>query len=449
MCIQRIQMFHQKTNLQIKQTEQQIAKLLDEHKDENARIRIEGVIRQKNTVKATEIISLMAELLIQRIQLIERQAACSPDLIEAVASIIYCADRIAEIPELREITQQFALKYTKEWCITHMNNESNCVSKRIIQLLSLKPPEMKIVISALQNLAEENGITWSPGDSLAEDDQQIGAIVPLVSAELPPPQPIPIAVLSGEDEVAMGNAFAQQQGMGGGYTPFPTPITTLPPAPQPQHIPPTNYMPTDYPGIFRVIVHKTANLVSGGQAVQHPFVKLHMAEQPLQTTPVDHAGGVEPNWTQVYDFKVSGPGSILNVEVLNQDRVGDVAVGGTVVQVDSNKNSERTAAWIPLTSRFNNDQVGSILLSLQYLTALQVQNPENIYTPQTQEFKQPYQQPQPDLGFGGAEKQPENTNDFFNPNAVDPNGDNNDDDGEDGGAPDFDELERRFQALRG
>ena len=158
MACQRINMYTTKTNHAIKTQNQQIGKLLSERKDENARIRIEGVLRLKNMLVAVEIISLMSELLGQRLQLIITQNACSPDLIEAVATIIYCSSRIAEIPELQEITQQFALKYTKEWCLTHMNNESNCVSPRIIKLLGLRPPDFGTVMKALKECADEHGV---------------------------------------------------------------------------------------------------------------------------------------------------------------------------------------------------------------------------------------------------------------------------------------------------
>jgi hypothetical protein len=50
MAIQRIVMYTTKTNAAIKQQNKEIGKLLSERKDENARIRMEGVIRHKNMV---------------------------------------------------------------------------------------------------------------------------------------------------------------------------------------------------------------------------------------------------------------------------------------------------------------------------------------------------------------------------------------------------------------
>jgi hypothetical protein len=477
MCSSRIDMFTKKTNLAVARTEQQIAQLLREHKDENARIRMEGVLRQKNTLTACEIISLMAELLGQRLQLIVSQNACSPDLVEAVASIIYCADRIAEIPELKDITQQFALKYTIEWCRLHANNESNCVSNRIIKLLSLRPPDVKLVIKALRTVAESQGIEWEPDESLAEDDQKIGSVVPVISAELPPPISQP--ALSGQDEIALGNQFAPPNQA---FQPYSPNTGQLP------QFGGTGTLGQPYPGIFRVTVHKTANLLLNGQAVQHPFVKLSMAGQPVIATAVDHKGGVDPLWgQQLYDFRVQGPGAVLNVEVINQDRVGDVVVGGTVLQVDSNQSPTRTASWIPIQERFSNTQVGSLCLSLQYLTTLEANTPQYAQD-HLPEQKQAYvpefnplpvnlspPTPTPPPAFqtvpqaGPLDHLPSvhtkpppvqhaSTDDYGTETPTMDGLLQENDNGQDGdpaeggaadGAPDFDELERRFRALRG
>jgi len=281
--------------------------MLSDKKDENARIRIEGVLRQKNLVSlrpfpfrepiecvsvsqlvCVEILSLMSELLQQRLQLIVKSNACSPDLIEAVATIIYCSDRITDVAELKEITLQFALKYSQEWCRTHINNESNCVSPRVIKLLSLRPPDMKAVIKALQEVAAEHNVAWEPDEAAFNESQNLGAIVPLNSLEIPPDSGMTPATQ--HDEAALGEQFAKAHhalpGAGG-----------------------------DYPGVFRIYVHKAANLVHGqGQAAQHPYVRLSAQGSLPQTTAVDHNGGVDPSWAQQqFSFNVAGPGSVVAV----------------------------------------------------------------------------------------------------------------------------------------
>jgi vacuolar protein sorting-associated protein IST1 len=365
MCSQRITLFEKKTNLAITTQKQQIAKMLSEKKDENARIRIEGVLRQKNMLVCVEILSLMCELLGQRLQLIVSQKACSPDLIEAVATIIYCSDRVGEIPELKEITQQFALKYTPEWCKQHLNNESNCVSPRVIKLLSLRPPDIKVVIKAMKELAAELEVDWEPTETAEDETQQMGSIVPLVSSELPPPS------ISAQDEIAMGEHFAKENGQ---YDPHGQAMGQR----------------NDFPGVFRVIVHKCNNLIAGGQAVQHPYVRLTPRNAPPQTTTVDHQGGIDPPaWSQQqFSFDVVGPGSVLSVEVFNQDRVGDILVGSSEVLVDQHRASPtRTAAWFPLQNQQTGQTSGSILLSLQYLNQLQAFNPQHAeQAPMPQQF---------------------------------------------------------------
>lgn len=484
-------MYKTKTNIALKTQRQQIAQLLGEGKDENARIRVEGVLRMKNMLIAVEIIALMAETLVQRLQMIISQSACSSDLIESVSSIIYASDRVAEIPELKDITQQFALKYTKEWCMTHRNNESNCVSPRIIKLLSSRPPALKLVIDELKGIAGEHDLDWTPQlDADADDVNALGSVMPLQSAEILPTAPAP--AISAQDELAMAEKMYAHQDL-------------------------------TYPGCFRIIVHKTVNLRSqSSEAVQHPYVKMSLrGQQPIVTT-VDHNGGLNPTWGQrMHDFKVMGPGQSLIVEVYNQSRNGDDFVGQSVLNIDDNLGSGRNASWWPLQRE---EPVGSILLSVQYIQVNQNQGQYNPHNPQmsqanhahlnqqimqmpqvpvpqnqmqhvslvpehkfpTQSFDQlpevpaqPFNQP-PSQPPAPAYMEPDsmqqqtdtpNNDDDMGMNFLDipdiPNhkpgqgpGEKNNDDSDDApkdddepgaadGPPDFDELERRFKALRG
>ena len=87
-----------------------LATLLANDKEEMARIKCEGYFHLNNMIVCCEILALMCELLIQRIGLITSAKTCPPDLVQAVATIIYCANRV-EVPELKDVAMQLAAKF--------------------------------------------------------------------------------------------------------------------------------------------------------------------------------------------------------------------------------------------------------------------------------------------------------------------------------------------------
>ena len=68
----------------------EIAVMLSEDppKEEKARIRAEGLIREDNAVEAYEILQLSCELLAERIKLIGSAKECPPDLVSSISTIM-------------------------------------------------------------------------------------------------------------------------------------------------------------------------------------------------------------------------------------------------------------------------------------------------------------------------------------------------------------------------
>ena len=65
--------------------------------------------------QAYEILELYLELLTVRTQLLAKTKEIPRDMIEAVSSIIYSAQRVPDTPELGQLRQLFASKYGKEY----------------------------------------------------------------------------------------------------------------------------------------------------------------------------------------------------------------------------------------------------------------------------------------------------------------------------------------------
>lgn len=93
----------------IKKGRADVSKYLEEGKDEKARLTVEELINMQNMCTCMDTITLMCQLLITRINLIESQPKCSFDLVESVSSIIYASQRM-DISELVDIAHQFGLK---------------------------------------------------------------------------------------------------------------------------------------------------------------------------------------------------------------------------------------------------------------------------------------------------------------------------------------------------
>ncbi len=71
-----------------------VAELLRSGKQEYARIRVEGVIREQSILHAYEILELYLELISVRAQLISKTKEIPRDMVEAISSIIYSSQRI-------------------------------------------------------------------------------------------------------------------------------------------------------------------------------------------------------------------------------------------------------------------------------------------------------------------------------------------------------------------
>ena len=71
--------------------------MLRTSKQENARIRVETVIRENLLLQAFEVLELFMELLAVRAQLVEKSKDMPPDMIEALSSLVYSAQRLQVI----------------------------------------------------------------------------------------------------------------------------------------------------------------------------------------------------------------------------------------------------------------------------------------------------------------------------------------------------------------
>eukprot|EP01118_Nematostelium_gracile_P004619 TRINITY_DN1543_c0_g1_i2.p1 TRINITY_DN1543_c0_g1~~TRINITY_DN1543_c0_g1_i2.p1 ORF type:complete len:444 (+),score=74.63 TRINITY_DN1543_c0_g1_i2:32-1333(+) len=173
----RLKLQKNKKDNQIKDSKREVAELLRVGKDESARIKVEGVIREDFIIEAYEILELFCELILARLGVIQISKQCPPDLREAVCTIIYAAPR-AEVKELLNIRDLLIAKFGKELAMEAVHNKDNCVNARIVHKLSIQTPENYLVYQYLAEIAKAHNLDWKANF----------AVEPPTASLQPPPQ---------------------------------------------------------------------------------------------------------------------------------------------------------------------------------------------------------------------------------------------------------------------
>lgn len=166
LTIPRIKLLRNKREVQLKQLRREIAQLLQNGQEATARIRVEHIIREQNTMDAYEIIELFSELVAVRLPIIESQKECPLDLREAIASLCFAAPRCSDLPELNVVQSMFAVKYGKEFVVAASELRPDCgVNRQIIEKLSARAPSVDVKLKLLKEIAEQHEVEWDPSNT--------------------------------------------------------------------------------------------------------------------------------------------------------------------------------------------------------------------------------------------------------------------------------------------
>ena len=170
LCIGRIKLLKNKKGLAVRALRKEIADLIRANKTDSARVRIEGVMREEANLEAFDILDLFCELLVVRLRLIEQEKDLPDDLKEAVATCIYAAKRMGELPELGQIKAQFAAKYGREYaqaCEADGTAAACGVNRTAIQKLSVRPPTNEDKLVKLRAIAAEHAVPFDEEETSA------------------------------------------------------------------------------------------------------------------------------------------------------------------------------------------------------------------------------------------------------------------------------------------
>lgn len=169
-----------------KSSHRSVAQLLESHKLDSARIRVESIIRSDILTELHEILELYCELLLARFPLLDAsglpsngrksssgstgaEVVCDPGLEEAVKSIIYAAPR-TEIKELGVLRVLLGEKFGKEFVASAAEGIEGGVSEKVVRRLSVEPPKPELVEGYLEEIASAYGVEWAGAPKKQEDE---------------------------------------------------------------------------------------------------------------------------------------------------------------------------------------------------------------------------------------------------------------------------------------
>ncbi|BDA44735.1 probable IST1 homolog at N-terminal half [Coccomyxa sp. Obi] len=204
LCVGRIKLMRNKKQIMVKNMRKEVADLLRTNKQENARIRVEAVIRENLLLQAYEVLELFLELLAVRVQLVEKSKDVPPDMIEALSSLVYAASRVQDFQELVVIRAQLAGKFGKEFA-AESSSDLTCrkwhVNENLIRCLSIEAPAPEDKLATLSDIAQEYGVEWDAHKAASD----------MLPSGPPPGTPPPPSIPPGNPSGAWG------AGAGGGY----------------------------------------------------------------------------------------------------------------------------------------------------------------------------------------------------------------------------------------
>lgn len=169
LSIARLRMVQAKDTAVAKQQRRAMAQLLEQGKEESARIRVENIIRSDLTTELLEILELYCELLIARAGLLEAKE-CDAGLEEAVKSLIYAAPK-TDVKELHTVRALLADKFGKEFALAASENSDGKVAARVVERLRVEPPKRELVEAYLSTIADAYGVQW-PKRAKEQEEQE-------------------------------------------------------------------------------------------------------------------------------------------------------------------------------------------------------------------------------------------------------------------------------------
>eukprot|EP00271_Cylindrocystis_brebissonii_P019066 TRINITY_DN562_c1_g1_i1.p1 TRINITY_DN562_c1_g1~~TRINITY_DN562_c1_g1_i1.p1 ORF type:complete len:234 (-),score=41.87 TRINITY_DN562_c1_g1_i1:11-712(-) len=169
LAVAKIKVLRNQRANSLKAMRRDIAQLLRTGQDASARIRVEHIMLEQNTIGAFDVLELFCELIVVRLPIIEHQKECPADLRESISSVIFAAPRCADLPELMQARNIFQSKYGREFVTAAEELRPACgVNRIIIEKLSVRAPSGETKMALLKEIAAEHKVDWDAEPSERE-----------------------------------------------------------------------------------------------------------------------------------------------------------------------------------------------------------------------------------------------------------------------------------------
>lgn len=168
MSIQRLRYAQEKQQALAKQSRRDVAKLLNEGKEQKAHYRVESLINDDVHIELLEILELYCELLHARVAIFNTisnevtliESHVDDGINEAARAIVYAAIYIPEIKELVQIKDMLGLKFGNEFVKAIIEDKIG-VPEKVLQKCSPRLPKKELVELYLKEIARTYEVPYS------------------------------------------------------------------------------------------------------------------------------------------------------------------------------------------------------------------------------------------------------------------------------------------------
>jgi len=203
MLVNRFNLQTQKRTNLAKQQKRQVAMLLRDDKEANAKILVEHIIREDYTLESFEVLKQHTELLTARLNVMVTEAELKPEIADAVCALLYAGYLMgSEIPELKQLNILFTAKYGKTYAQEVIAHKERYLDQRLLRMLtSTQVPDPSVVSLYLAEIAKAYGVEWTerPVSTPTAPLSSIGG-VPLPMPGMPIPGAVPAGVSAADFE---------------------------------------------------------------------------------------------------------------------------------------------------------------------------------------------------------------------------------------------------------
>lgn len=140
---------------EIKKKQDEAVKNLQDNNYEIGKLKIESVMRCEDYISAFDILSVICEVLKEKVSYINLSAQVPDDLRASLDTIVFASSRL-EIDELHKLRELLKTKFGSLYIQEANENRQNLVNVNIVKKLSVSPYPQHIIVARLKVLASDH-----------------------------------------------------------------------------------------------------------------------------------------------------------------------------------------------------------------------------------------------------------------------------------------------------